>query len=169
VLRAMSLTDNFARLLLLVGHGADVVNNPAASALQCGACGGHSGAVNARLLAGILNNPSVRDGLAARGLPVPDDTIFMAALHDTVSDTVTLFHDDGPSGLNACRGRHGKVNSPGAAATGPRPGRNGGWPVVAPSSPHRGTARSAPACPDRLSCTAMTGGRMRSSQFSNSS
>jgi uncharacterized protein len=97
VLRAMSLTDNFARLVLLVGHGADVVNNPAASALQCGACGGHSGAVNARLLAGILNDPSVRDGLAARGLPVPDDTIFVAALHDTVSDTVTLFHDDHPS------------------------------------------------------------------------
>jgi hypothetical protein len=31
----MSLTSNFARLVLLVGHGASVVNNPNASGLHC--------------------------------------------------------------------------------------------------------------------------------------
>jgi len=40
ILRAMSLTDGFARVVLLAGHGANVVNNPHASGLQCGACGG---------------------------------------------------------------------------------------------------------------------------------
>ncbi|MGC8733397.1 MAG: putative inorganic carbon transporter subunit DabA, partial [Halothiobacillaceae bacterium] len=40
VLRAMSLKTGFARLVLLAGHGASVVNNPHASALHCGACGG---------------------------------------------------------------------------------------------------------------------------------
>ncbi len=96
ILRAMSLTSNFARLVLLVGHGASVTNNPHASALQCGACGGHAGDVNARLLAGLLNDKAVRAGLAGRGLPIPEDTHFVGALHDTTADTVTLF-DDQPS------------------------------------------------------------------------
>lgn len=66
VLRAMSLTERFAPLILIAGHGAQVTNTPHASALQCGACGGHSGEVNARLLAGLLNDPAVRTGLAGR-------------------------------------------------------------------------------------------------------
>jgi uncharacterized protein YbcC (UPF0753/DUF2309 family) len=62
ILRAMSLTSNFARLVVFAGHGANVVNNPFASGLHCGACGGYSGEVNARLLAGLLNVPEVRAG-----------------------------------------------------------------------------------------------------------
>lgn len=94
VLRAMSLTDGFARIVLLAGHGASVVNNPFASGLQCGACGGHSGEVNARLLARLLNDVQVREGLAARGIVVPEDTLFVAALHDTTTDAVTLYDGD---------------------------------------------------------------------------
>jgi uncharacterized protein YbcC (UPF0753/DUF2309 family) len=60
ILRAMSLTSNFARLVVFAGHGANVVNNPFASGLHCGACGGYSGEVNARLLAGLLNVTEVR-------------------------------------------------------------------------------------------------------------
>ena len=97
VLRAMSMTQGFARLVLLVGHGAGVVNNPHASALHCGACGGHKGEVNARLLAGLLNEPGTRKGLARRGIAIPDDTLFVAALHDTTADAVTLFDGDAPS------------------------------------------------------------------------
>jgi uncharacterized protein YbcC (UPF0753/DUF2309 family) len=94
VLRAMSLTQGFARVVLLAGHGAQVLNNPHASGLQCGACGGYSGEVNARLLAGLLNDPEVRAELAGRGIDVPEDTLFIAALHDTTSDSVTLFAKD---------------------------------------------------------------------------
>ena len=97
VLRAMSLTDNFARVVLLAGHGANVVNNPHASALHCGACGGYSGEVNARLLAGLLNDPEVRAALPERGITVPDDTLFVAALHDTTTDAVTLYDADHPA------------------------------------------------------------------------
>src|SRR6056297_3486657 len=93
VLRAMSLTENFARLVLIAGHGAGVTNAPHASALQCGACGGHAGDVNARLLAALLNDPVVRGGLVGKGIEIPEDTVFVAGLHDTVSDHVTLFHD----------------------------------------------------------------------------
>jgi uncharacterized protein YbcC (UPF0753/DUF2309 family) len=97
VLRAMSLTRDFARLVLFVGHGANVVNNPHASALHCGACGGYSGEVNARLLASLLNDAEVRQGLAQNGVEIPDDTLFLPALHDTTTDNVTLYAEDHPS------------------------------------------------------------------------
>lgn len=97
VLKAMSLTGGFARLVLLAGHGANVVNNPHASALHCGACGGYSGEVNARLLAGLLNDAEVRSGLSEQGIEIPDDTLFVGALHDTTTDAVTLYADDHPS------------------------------------------------------------------------
>jgi len=93
ILRAMSLTEGFARLVLIAGHGAHVTNAPHASALQCGACGGHAGDVNARLLAGLLNDDRVRDGLREQGIAIPEDTLFVAGLHDTVSDRLTLFND----------------------------------------------------------------------------
>ncbi|KAB7771148.1 YbcC family protein [Xanthomonas maliensis] len=97
ILEAMSLTTGFARLVVLAGHGANVVNNPHASALHCGACGGYSGEVNARLLASLLNDPAVRAGLAVRGIAIPADTLFLAALHDTTTDAVTLYTADQPS------------------------------------------------------------------------
>jgi uncharacterized protein YbcC (UPF0753/DUF2309 family) len=93
VLRAMSMGERFARLVLLIGHTAKVTNNPHASALACGACGGHGGAESARLLAALLREPEVRAGLAAEGLPIPEDTVFLAGLHDTTSDRVELFLD----------------------------------------------------------------------------
>jgi len=96
VLRAMSLTENFARLILLAGHGANVVNNPHASALACGACGGYSGEVNARALALLLNDPEVRSGVAERGIHLPEDTLFVGGLHDTTTDAVTLYDQDVP-------------------------------------------------------------------------
>jgi uncharacterized protein YbcC (UPF0753/DUF2309 family) len=93
VLRAMSLTEGHARLVLLVGHGAQVANNPHESAYQCGACCGHTGEVSARLLADLLNDPETRAGLPAQGLSLPADTLFVAGLHDTVTDRVTLYLD----------------------------------------------------------------------------
>jgi uncharacterized protein YbcC (UPF0753/DUF2309 family) len=90
-LRGMSLTDSFAPIVLIVGHGANTVNNPYNAGLDCGACGGHTGEANARVAATILNDPAVRAGLVERGLDVPEDTWFVAALHDTTTDIVTLF------------------------------------------------------------------------------
>lgn len=100
VLRAMSLTDDFARLVLIAGHGANVTNNAHASALHCGACGGYSGEVNARLLAGLLNDSDVREGLLEKGIIVPADTLFVAGLHDTTTDRMKLYVQDYPSALH---------------------------------------------------------------------
>lgn len=89
-LTMMGLTRNFGRLVVLCGHGSSTENNPYASALDCGACGGNRGAPNARTAAAILNNLRVRDGLRGRGIDIPDDTWFVPAEHDTAIDKVEL-------------------------------------------------------------------------------
>ncbi len=94
MLRGMSLTRDFAKVVLLVGHGSTTRNNPHAAGLDCGACCGQTGEVNARVAAALLNEPELRAQLADRGVVIPDTTRFVAALHDTTTDAVTLFDRD---------------------------------------------------------------------------
>ncbi|MFO0687415.1 MAG: DUF2309 domain-containing protein [Myxococcota bacterium] len=94
ILRAMSLPSALARLVVLAGHGSQTLNNPHAAALDCGACCGETGEVNARAVAALLNDAAVRSDLADRGLAIPDETRFVAALHDTTVDRVALFDLD---------------------------------------------------------------------------
>lgn len=97
VLKAMSLTSGYGEIVLLLGHGGNVTNNPHESAYHCGACGGYTGEVSARLLAILLNDPETRSGLAQRGVTVPGDTLFVAGLHDTTTDAITIYEDGLPS------------------------------------------------------------------------
>lgn len=94
VLRNMGLTKNIPPLVLLVGHGSSTTNNPQSSALDCGACAGQTGEASARIAASLLNDPATRAGLSASGIDVPAETLFLAALHDTTTDSVTLFGAD---------------------------------------------------------------------------
>jgi uncharacterized protein len=89
-LSGMGLTSNFAKYVFFFGHGGETSNNPYEGALECGACAGHNGGVNAILLANLLNDPAVRQNLKLKDLDIPDDTLFLSGWHNTTRDLLTL-------------------------------------------------------------------------------
>lgn len=93
LLRGIGLVKDFAPLVYVVAHGSSSANNPHHGAHDCGACSGRPGSVNARVFAFMANHPKVREILAKNGLEIPDDTVFIGALHDTASDEMAFYDD----------------------------------------------------------------------------
>jgi uncharacterized protein YbcC (UPF0753/DUF2309 family) len=93
-LRSIGISDGIGRTVLVLGHGSSSDNNPYESALDCGACGGDHGLVNARIFAAMANRREVRELLAEEGLPIPAETWFIPGLHDTTTDELQLFDLD---------------------------------------------------------------------------
>lgn len=93
-LRNIGLIDGFARFVAIVGHGSMAVNNQFMSGYQCGACGGRRGGINARVFCAFANDPRVREGLATRGIVIPERTIFVPGEHDTALDHIRWFELD---------------------------------------------------------------------------
>ncbi|MGZ3633825.1 MAG: DUF2309 domain-containing protein [Parachlamydiaceae bacterium] len=89
-LRMIGLTQHFSRLVVLCGHRSQTENNPYASALDCGACGGNHGGPNGKILAAILNSYEVRAALRKKEIAIPDETLFLGAEHNTTTDEVVI-------------------------------------------------------------------------------
>jgi uncharacterized protein len=94
ILHSMGLAQRQAPLVLLVGHASQSANNAHAASLDCGACCGQSGEINARVLASVLNDPDVRSKLEQRGVQISPNTSFIAALHNTTTDELDTFDLD---------------------------------------------------------------------------
>lgn len=90
ILRGIGITSDYAPLVVLCGHGSSVANNPLKAGLDCGACCGHSGEFNARFAAGLLNRGEIRRSLIQRGIHIPQETWFTAAVHNTTTDKLTF-------------------------------------------------------------------------------
>jgi uncharacterized protein YbcC (UPF0753/DUF2309 family) len=88
--------ETFSRLVVFTGHASETANNPYDASLDCGACAGNPGGPNARVLAKICNDETVRAELRDRGFEIPDDTVFLAAEHNTTTDEVDLYDGDVP-------------------------------------------------------------------------
>ena len=89
--------ETFGRVVAFVGHASETENNPFDSSLDCGACAGHPGGPNARVLAAICNDETVQDDLREQGHEIPEDTVFVAGEHNTTTDEIELFAGDVPA------------------------------------------------------------------------
>jgi uncharacterized protein YbcC (UPF0753/DUF2309 family) len=92
-LRNIGLAGHFARLILVIAHGAGELEQYRAARFGCGICGSADGA-NSRALAKMMNDGRVRKTLGELGIMIPPETFFVGGFHDTSTQTVRFFDID---------------------------------------------------------------------------
>jgi uncharacterized protein YbcC (UPF0753/DUF2309 family) len=89
--------QEFAPLVVFVGHGSHSANNAFGSSLDCGACAASPGRHNARILAKLANLPEVKYALEENyNIVIPSTTIFIGGEHNTTTDEIVLFDAEVP-------------------------------------------------------------------------
>ena len=90
--------EQFAPLIIFVGHGSHSANNAFGSSLDCGACAASPGRHNARMLAKMANMTEVKQALKENhGIVIPTNTVFIGAEHNTTTDAIVLFDSEVPA------------------------------------------------------------------------
>lgn len=96
-LRTTGLSKHFSPTIIICGHQARTTNNPFHATFECGACGGNSGFINAKVTCEILNDKRIRELLITQGVNIPSETQFIAACHETTTDKLYLQNDQASS------------------------------------------------------------------------
>lgn len=103
LLSSIALKKDFAPIVYIIAHGSSSANNPHHGAHDCGACSGRPGAVNARVMATMLNHSGVRGLLKNAGITIPDSTQFVGGMHDTAADEMAYYDVEKLSAIHAKR------------------------------------------------------------------
>ncbi len=90
ILRAMSLTEGFARLVLLIAHDRRPGHEPRGARAGRQPVWDQIGAMDAHTAAALLNDRAVRARLAQEGIAIPADTRFLATWYDRARDEAAL-------------------------------------------------------------------------------
>jgi len=125
--------ERFAQHIVLVGHGSHHSNNAQRAGFNCGACGGQSGALSARVLVRLLNDSDIREQLSTRGVVIPKATQFHSALHETVTDEVIWLSNAVPNSVKTLfRSATEKLTEASSESQSERKMRSGHWAELRP-------------------------------------
>lgn len=89
-LRAIDLTERYAPIICLIGHGSNSQNIYQAAS-DADTCDNRQDAVSVRLLAAMANRSEVRALLAQRGILIPPDCWWLGAHYDTLSGALVWY------------------------------------------------------------------------------